>query len=398
MHNLLKIGAQPFENPIELLINEAFWGLRHESVDTGPSQETGEEEILHDLSKSNNKDYFELLKDGSEYLYEGSKYSKLEFLLKLYHIKCLSGLSDKGMTMVLDLLRNEFKFAKIPISFYEAKKTINLLCLDYIKKDVCPNDYMLYWEDDVNTESCKHYHTSRWKPKKDRDIDHAPSTSKKQKKKPKKKQKKLAKKSQKNHVKARRDLQDMVIRHDLWVDENDECKLAAFAIPKNKKVAFLKTLKNILVPDGYSNRHATQTDLPYYGKLEDIVKLNYYGKFRVVLFKCQWADTTRNRGFKIDAWKFNCVNFSKLIHIGDRVDDDLYIEASQANMVYYVDDENDKEWSVVVHLKPRDLFDMGKIDEEEIYENEPYQQQEFGQFFYVDYENVQIAMEEHMTK
>ncbi|KAM3359571.1 hypothetical protein P3S68_019282 [Capsicum galapagoense] len=146
------------------------------------------------------------------------------------------------------------------------------------------------------------------------------------------------------------------------------------------------------------DRHATQTDLPYYEKLEDIVKLNYYGKFRVVLFKCQWADTTRNRGFKIDAWKFNCVNFSKLIHIGDRVDDDLYIEASQANMVYYVDDENDKEWSVAVHLKPRDLFDMREIDEEEIYENEPYQQQEFGQFFYVDYENVQITMEEHMTE
>ncbi|PHT31724.1 hypothetical protein CQW23_28061 [Capsicum baccatum] len=45
----------------------------------------------------------------------------------------------------------------------------------------------------------------------------------------------------------------MGIRHDLWVDENDECKLAAFAILKRKKMAFLKTLKNISVPDGYSN-------------------------------------------------------------------------------------------------------------------------------------------------
>ncbi|KAM3382468.1 hypothetical protein P3S68_008042 [Capsicum galapagoense] len=76
------------------------------------------------------------------------------------------------------------------------------------------------------------------------------------------------------------------------------------------------------------------------------------------------------------------------------MDDDSYIEASQANMVYYVDDKNDKQWSVAVHQKPRDLFDMGDIDEEEIYENEPYQQQEFGHFFYVDYENVQIAIEE----
>ncbi|KAM3235265.1 hypothetical protein P3L10_015301 [Capsicum annuum] len=168
--------APPFENPIELLINEAFEGLRHESVDAGPSQVAGEEETLDNLSDSNNKDYFELLKDGSEDLYEGSKYSKLEFLLKLYHIKCLSGLSNKGMTMVLDLLRDAFKFAKIPISFYEAKKTINKLCLNYIKIDACPNVCMLYWKDDINAESCKHCHTSKWKPEKDNDLDHAPST------------------------------------------------------------------------------------------------------------------------------------------------------------------------------------------------------------------------------
>ncbi|KAM3222023.1 hypothetical protein P3L10_021293 [Capsicum annuum] len=49
------------------------------------------------------------------------------------------------------------------------------------------------------------------------------------------------------------------------------------------------------------DRHATKADLPYYEKLEDIVELNYYGKCRIVLFKCQWVDTTRNRGFKIDA-------------------------------------------------------------------------------------------------
>ena len=96
-------------------------------------------------------------------MYEGSKYSKLEFLLKLYHIKCLSSLSDKGMTMILDLLGDAFEFAKIPDSFYEAKKTINKLCLDYVKIDACRNDCMLYWGDDVNEETCKHCHTSRWK-------------------------------------------------------------------------------------------------------------------------------------------------------------------------------------------------------------------------------------------
>ncbi|XP_009776215.2 uncharacterized protein [Nicotiana sylvestris] len=174
--------ALPIENPVELLINEAFGGIRHEDVDVGPSQVVGEEEMIHDMPTSNNKDFFELLRDGRQELYEGSKYSKLEFLLKLYHIKCLSGLSDKGMTMILDLLRDTFKFAKIPHSFYEAKKTINKLCLDYIKIDACPNDCMLYWEDDVNAETCKYCHTSRWKPEKESSKDHEPTTSKKQKK------------------------------------------------------------------------------------------------------------------------------------------------------------------------------------------------------------------------
>ncbi|XP_060170410.1 uncharacterized protein LOC132601328 [Lycium barbarum] len=147
-----------------------------------------------------------------------------------------------------------------------------------------------------------------------------------------------------------------------------------------------------------ADRYARQADLPYYGKVEDIIELNYYGRFRVCLFKYQWADTTRSRGFKRDAWNFNCVNFSRLIHTGDREDHDPYIEASQANMVYYVDDETDEGWSVVVHLKPRDLFDMGELDEGEMYENEPYQQQDFDQFFDVDYENVPVAIEEHMSE
>ncbi|KAF3655919.1 hypothetical protein FXO38_14450 [Capsicum annuum] len=173
----------PPNNPVELLINEAFQGLRHEGTDASASQVAGEEGISNDTPASNNTDFLKFLKDRSQELYDGCKYSKLEFLLKLYHIKCLGGLSDKGMGMILDLLRDAFDFAKLPSSFYDAKKTIKKLCLDYIKIDVCLNDCMLYWGDDANEEKCKHCHTSRWKPTKKNDKDHAPGTSKKQKKK-----------------------------------------------------------------------------------------------------------------------------------------------------------------------------------------------------------------------
>ncbi|WVZ26448.1 hypothetical protein V8G54_004992 [Vigna mungo] len=114
-------------------------------------------------------------------------------------------------------------------------------------------------------------------------------------------------------------------------------------------------------------RNLRQADLSYYGKLEDIIELNYYGQFKVVLFKC------------------------KLIHIGNREEHEPYIKASQAQMVYYVDDVVNEGWSVTVHLKPRDLYEMGEEVQEQLYENEPYQDQELDTFYSNDNEYVQLA-------
>ena len=125
--------------------------------------------------------------------------------------------------------------------------------------------------------------------------------------------------------------------------------------------------------------------------MEDIIEINYYGRFSVILYKCKWVDTTRDRGYKKDCWNFNCVNFDRLIHIGDREEHEPYIEASQAQMVYYVDDVVNEGWSVVVHIKPRDLYDMGEEVEENAYENEPYQEQQLEQFSRLDDQYVQLA-------
>ena len=93
----------------------------------------------------------------------------------------------------------------------------------------------------------------------------------------------------------------------------------------------------------------------------------------------------------INCWNFNCVDFDRLIHIGDREEHEPYIEASQAQMVYYVDDVVNEGWSVVVHIKPRDLYDMGEEVEENAYENEPYQEQQLEQFSRLDDQYVQLA-------
>jgi len=75
-----------------------------------------------------------------------------------------------------------------------------------------------------------------------------------------------------------------------------------------------------------------------------------------------------------------CINFSRLIHIGDREDHDPYIEASQAKMVYYVNDEVNKDWAIALHVKPRDFYDIGEGDID-VCEVETCPQQDLNQFF-----------------
>jgi len=82
--------------------------------------------------------------------------------------------------------------------------------------------------------------------------------------------------------------------------------------------------------------------VPYYGKLVDIIELNYYGRFMVHLFKCQWSNTTNSRYIRKDALGFTSITFSHLIHTGEREDDEPYIQASEAQLVYYVEDKKDE--------------------------------------------------------
>lgn len=145
----------------------------------------------------------------------------------------------------------------------------------------------------------------------------------------------------------------------------------------------------------YSSNRDTQMrfgGVPYYGKLVDIIEINYNGLFMVTLFKCEWANTTNPRGIKKDNLGFTSINFARLIHTGHHEDDEPYIKASEAQMVYYVDDEKEKGWCIPIHLKPRDLYDMGGEDEEIMASNETYPSQDLEQLFPDDdTENIQLA-------
>ncbi|KAH1047063.1 hypothetical protein J1N35_037847 [Gossypium stocksii] len=63
-------------------------------------------------------------------------------------------------------------------------------------------------------------------------------------------------------------------------------------------------------------------NVEYYGLLIGITELDYYSKWKVVLFRCDWANVNTARGIKKDQFGFTMVNFSRLIHTGQQLIDE----------------------------------------------------------------------------
>ncbi|KAG8473410.1 hypothetical protein CXB51_035692 [Gossypium anomalum] len=109
-------------------------------------------------------------------------------------------------------------------------------------------------------------------------------------------------------------------------------------------------------------------NVEYYGLLTDIIELDYYGRWKVILFRCDWADVNTARGIKKDQFGFTMVNFSRLIHTGQQLMDEPYVFSSQVKQVFYSKDPTDEGWYVVHRNTPRDLFDMGNGSRDDIVE------------------------------
>ncbi|RDX89545.1 hypothetical protein CR513_28722, partial [Mucuna pruriens] len=85
------------------MINDAF-GI--------PDTYQGPYEFVENMPNEESEKIGDLVRDCNQNFYEGyQKYSKLSFLLRLYHIKCLCGVIDKAMMMILELLKDAFEYA-----------------------------------------------------------------------------------------------------------------------------------------------------------------------------------------------------------------------------------------------------------------------------------------------
>ncbi|XP_057747099.1 uncharacterized protein LOC130966327 [Arachis stenosperma] len=105
-------------------------------------------------------------------------------------------------------------------------------------------------------------------------------------------------------------------------------------------------------------------NVSYYGRVNDIIELDYYGNFKVTLFKCDWYEARE------DAYGSTYVHFNKKCY-----QEEPFVLACQVHQCFYVQDAFDKNKHYVMKTVPRDLFsisDQVAIDVEDTYENEPF--------------------------
>ncbi|GJX54162.1 transposase, Ptta/En/Spm [Tanacetum coccineum] len=88
-------------------------------------------------------------------------------------------------------------------------------------------------------------------------------------------------------------------------------------------------------------------NVDYYGRVLEIIELDYWSKFKVVLFRCEWYQVEK------DELGLSCVNFNKLC-----CSDDPFVMPSQVHQVFYVPDPIQDGLHYVVTRVPRDLFDF----------------------------------------
>lgn len=122
-------------------------------------------------------------------------------------------------------------------------------------------------------------------------------------------------------------------------------------------------------------------NIEYYGMIQKITEIRYLDNNFVILFKCDWFEApsqvrNQGRGYKKDEYGFISVDITKLYYANDP-----FVLGSQAELVYYVKENANKNWYTVVKVKPRNFFDFPQEEDG----SDAYQLNEFT--------NTDIAIE-----
>ena len=94
-------------------------------------------------------------------------------------------------------------------------------------------------------------------------------------------------------------------------------------------------------------------ELCFYGIITEIWDLDYT-KFRIPIFKCDWVDN--NNDIKVDELGFTLVDLTKMAYKSNS-----FILASQAKQVFYVQDQLEPRWSII--LSQKDFLHKKGVDD-----------------------------------
>ncbi|KAM6545767.1 hypothetical protein CsatB_026503 [Cannabis sativa] len=185
---IFKIKEHLFRNGIDK--SYKIWyhhGEKIRTSDEGPSKSRKEKCVNLDYGddhiakmiddaqfESNTADpvkFKSLLEDAEKPIYPNcNRFTKLSSLIRLYNLKAKYGWSDKSFMELLAFLGDLLPEGnEMPLSFYEAKKTLCSLGMQYEKIHACPNDCILYRNRFENETLCPTCGESRWQKKKNSD-------------------------------------------------------------------------------------------------------------------------------------------------------------------------------------------------------------------------------------
>ena len=99
---------------------------------------------------------------------------------------------------------------------------------------------------------------------------------------------------------------------------------------------------------------------PYFAKLTEVIEVEYFVRTKYVMFKCNCANSMRDKGYKVDEYGLIFVNFKNLVHTREMITNKPYVLMLQVDQVFYVVDERDWDWACVVKTKPKNIYDVGQ--------------------------------------
>jgi hypothetical protein len=118
-----------------------------------------------DETNGHAKVFFKLLQEAKKELYPGCEDgTKISFIVELFQVKCMYGISNTAMEGVL-LLISKFlpKGHYVPNTMEKLQRVVCDLGLDYIKIDACENHCVLFREEYEKLDTCPKCKVSRWK-------------------------------------------------------------------------------------------------------------------------------------------------------------------------------------------------------------------------------------------